>query len=79
MASPGSANGRVPALRIDLSVPANLNISTCDKGQFRSWPVSYNGAEVGSADLLAVDDANSHNAPGQLDTVYMVTSIGGRW
>lgn len=30
-------SGRVMALRIDLSVPANLDISTCDKGAFRSW------------------------------------------
>lgn len=53
--------GGVAALRIDLSVPANLNISTCDKGEFRSWTV-----------WEVVDGANSHNAPGQLDTVYMV-------
>jgi hypothetical protein len=61
MASPGSPNGRVPALRIDLSVPANLDISSCDKGQFRSWTV-----------WEVVDGADSHYAPGQLDSVYMV-------
>ena len=61
MASPGSPNGRVPALRIDLSVPARLDISTCDKGQFRSWTV-----------WEVVDGADSHYAPGQLDSVYMV-------
>jgi len=60
------------AFRIDLSVPAGMDISTCDKGEFRSWPVSYNGAEVNNAQLLAVDAANSHNAPGQLDAVYML-------
>jgi hypothetical protein len=64
--------GGVIAMRIDLSVPADLNISTCDKGEFRSWPVSYNGAEAASAESLAVADANSHNAPGQRDAVYMV-------
>jgi hypothetical protein len=64
--------GRVAALRVDLSVPAGLDISSCDKGEFRSWPVSYNGREVDAADLLAVDAGNSHHASGQLDTVYMV-------
>jgi hypothetical protein len=53
--------GGVIAMRIDLSVPADLNISTCDKGEFRSW-----------TEWQSVDGANSHNAPGQLDTVYMV-------
>jgi hypothetical protein len=53
--------GGVVALRIDLSVPADLNIYTCDKGQFRSWTEWH------------VDGgANSHYAGGQLDSVYMV-------
>ncbi len=63
---------RVLALRIDLSVPAELDISACDKGEFRSWPVSYNGREVGAADLLANNTGNAHHASGQLDSVYMV-------
>jgi hypothetical protein len=50
------------AYRIDLSVPADLNISTCDKRQFRSW-----------SEWNVPDGANSHNAPGQLDTVYMIS------
>jgi len=53
--------GGVVAMRIDLSVPAGLNISTCDKGQFRSW-----------TEWHVAGGANSHYAPGQLDTVYMV-------
>jgi hypothetical protein len=53
--------GGESALRIDLSVPANLDISSCDKGQFRSWTV-----------WEVVDGADSHYAPGQLDSVYMV-------
>jgi hypothetical protein len=48
-----------PALRIDLSVPATLDISTCDKGEFPSWTL-----------WEVVDGANSHYASGQLDTVY---------
>ena len=53
--------GGVNALRIDLSVPTDLDISTCDKGEFRSWTV-----------WEVVDGADSHYAPGQLDAVYMV-------
>ncbi len=53
--------GGVSAQRIDLSVPADLDISSCDKGQFRSW-----------TEWAVVDGANSHNAPGQIDAVYMV-------
>ncbi len=52
--------GSVLALRIDLSVPAALDISTCDKGEFRSWTEWHSNG------------ANSHNAGGQLDSVYMV-------
>jgi hypothetical protein len=53
--------GGEPALRIDLSVPADLDISTCDQGQFRSW-----------TDASAIGGANSHHASGQLDAVYEV-------
>jgi len=49
------------ALRIDLSVPATLDIATCDKGQFRSWTV-----------WEVPDGANSHHVSGQLDTVYQI-------
>ncbi len=49
------------ALRIDLSVPATLDIATCDKGQFRSWTV-----------WEVPDGANSHHVSGQLDTIYEV-------
>jgi D-alanyl-D-alanine carboxypeptidase len=49
------------ALRIDLSVPADLDISSCDNGEFRSW-----------TDSSAVGGANSHHASGQLDAVYEV-------
>jgi hypothetical protein len=49
------------AMEIDLSVPADLDISTCDGGEFRSWTV-----------WDVVDGANSHHASGQLDAVYLV-------
>jgi hypothetical protein len=49
------------AFRIDLSVPATLDIATCDRGQFRSWTVW----EVPGG-------SNSHHASGQLDSVYEI-------
>jgi hypothetical protein len=57
----GSALGGQPALRIHLSVPADLDVSTCDKEEFRSW-----------SEWDVLDGANSHHVAGQLDTVYMV-------
>lgn len=58
--------GGQPALRIELSVPADLDLSTCDGGEYRSW-----------TELNVVDGANSHHAPGQIDIVYMV-DVDGR-
>ena len=49
------------ALKIELSVPAQLNLSSCDRGEFRSW-----------SEWSVVDGANAHNRPGQLDVVYEV-------
>jgi hypothetical protein len=46
-------------LRIELVTPAELDLATCDQGQFRSW------TGVGG-------DVNSHHAPGQVDVVYLV-------
>lgn len=58
--TPATLGGQ-SALRIDLSVPAGLDISTCDNGQFRSW-----------TEWKVVDGADSHYATGQLDTVYEI-------
>ena len=52
--------GGVPALRIELSTPTQLDTASCDGGEFRSWSE------------WDVDGTNSHNAPGQLDVVYVV-------
>ena len=51
--------GRVATARIDLSVPVDLDISTCDDGEFRSW-------------IDVTDRPNSHHSSGQLNSVYMV-------
>jgi len=49
------------AVRIDLSVPATMDVATCDRGQFRSWTV-----------WEVPDGANSHHVSGQLDSVYEI-------
>jgi hypothetical protein len=56
--TPVSLGGQ-SALRVDLSVPAGLDMSTCDSGEFRSWTDVVYGA-------------NAHHSPGQLDTVYEI-------
>jgi hypothetical protein len=48
-------------VRIDLSVPADLDLASCDQGQFRSW-----------TEWDVPGGANAHNAPGHLDAVYLV-------
>jgi hypothetical protein len=53
--------GGVLALKIELSVPAQLDLATCDRGEYRSW-----------TEWDVVGGANSHHAPGQLDVVYEV-------
>jgi hypothetical protein len=61
---PISLQTQIPSAQVD--VPATggsssrCRLDTCDKGQFRSWTEWH------------TDSANSHHAPGQLDTVYMV-------
>ncbi len=53
--------GGESALQVELSVPVELDLATCDQGQFRSW-----------MGLSATGDANAHHSPGQIDVVYMV-------
>jgi hypothetical protein len=47
--------------RIELSVPADLDLSTCDQGEYRSWTV-----------WQVPDRANTNHAAGQIDVVYVV-------
>lgn len=49
------------ALRIELTIPAELDIAGCDRGEFRSW-----------TEWDVDGGANSHHAPGQTDVVYIV-------
>jgi hypothetical protein len=53
--------GGQPTLKIELSVPAQLDLATCDQGQFRSW-----------TGFSTTGDTNAHHTPGQIDVVYMV-------
>ena len=49
------------ALKVELTVPAQLDLATCDRGEYRSW-----------TEWDVVGGANSHHAPGQIDVVYEV-------
>jgi hypothetical protein len=48
------------ALKVRLSVPPQLDLARCDQGEFRSWTE------------WMTNRPNSHNAPGQMDVIYMV-------
>lgn len=49
------------ALRMELSVPADIEITSCDDGVYRSWP-AYEHSERGNDDHIA----------GQVDVIYQV-------
>ena len=53
--------GGQPAFRTELSISADLDIATCDQGEFRSW-----------TEWDVPGGANSHHAAGQVDAVYFV-------
>jgi len=53
--------GGYPAKRVELSVPAELDVGTCDDGQVRSWPSSASDESSGWI-----------GRPGQTDVVYVV-------
>jgi hypothetical protein len=44
-----------------MSVPDDLDLASCDGGEFRSWAQSAAG-----------ENARSHEAPGQTDEVYVL-------
>jgi hypothetical protein len=63
----GAASGAIasPGARIleglEFLVPTELDITTCDQGQYRTWTV-----------WQLADLANSRHAPGQIDVVYVI-------
>jgi len=53
--------GGVLAVKLEQSVPASLDVSTCDEGQYRIW-----------SQWDVAGGGNSHHAAGQVDTIYIV-------
>ena len=53
--------GEVSSLKIELSVPLDLDTARCDLGTFRPWAGASSAA-----------DASIQHVPGQTDVVYMV-------
>jgi hypothetical protein len=56
--------------RLELSVPADLDIATCDGGEYRSWAESFISTTVD-------ERANSHHAAGPVDVLYLVGADRG--
>ncbi len=48
------------ARMVTMSVPEDLDLATCDDGEFRSWPPARGR------------DARSHQGPGQVDEVFII-------
>ena len=65
--------GGYPAKRVELSIPTDLDLATCDQGAFRTWvsPGDNPFAIVGSSENLGMH-------PGQRDVVYIVDVDGDR-
>lgn len=57
----GGPQFRQPTIRVEVSVPSELDIATCDQGQYRSW-----------TEWDVAGRANSHHAAGQIDAIHMV-------
>ena len=59
--------GGYPAKRIELSVPAGIEVTTCDDGEMRGWPSSASDESTGWVPRL-----------GQTEVVYIVDVDGAR-
>lgn len=59
--------GEHVAARVLMSVPDDVDLESCDEGEFRSW-----------ADPASGDNARSHDGPGQVDEVYVIDAGGVR-
>ncbi len=53
--------GGTAAIRIELSVPADVDLAQCDRGEYRRW------TEFGAADSVSID-----HEQGQIDVLYLV-------
>lgn len=65
--------GGYPAKRIELSVPAHLDVATCDQGVYREW--------LGTGESLSVnpEDFSQTNIPGQIRVLYILDIDGTRF
>jgi hypothetical protein len=70
--------GGYPATKIELSVPADLDISTCDNGFYRDW---LGEGELHSQDPIIdlVDRTQLLFRSGQVNVVYILDVEGTRW
>ena len=57
---PSEDDGNI-ALRLELTVPADLDLASCDDGLYVAWPGSHAG-----------DRPNDNHVPGQTDIIYQV-------
>jgi len=64
--------GGYPATRVELSIPADLDMATCDRGVMRTW--------VAPGEDTALDNGTENLGmhPGQLNVVYIVDVLGDR-
>jgi hypothetical protein len=60
--------GGFPAKRLELTVPADLDTTTCTNGVLRYWPAP--GPDMSDGDCCA--------SPGSTDSVYVVDVVGNR-
>lgn len=65
--------GGYPAIRVELTIPTDLDPATCDDGVIRTWVAP--GDDPANA---SVDPANFGMHPGQLNVVYIVDVNGDR-
>ena len=69
--------GGYPATRIELSVPADLDIATCDNGYYRDW-LGEGESHSRNPDLDAVNPNNVLFRSGQVNVVYILDVDGAR-
>ncbi|MBA2634324.1 MAG: hypothetical protein H0U86_15225 [Chloroflexi bacterium] len=69
--------GGYPATRIELSVPADLDIATCDNGYYRDW-LQEGELHSRNPDLDSVDPSNVLFRSGQVNVVYILDVEGAR-
>ena len=58
--------------RLEVSVPAELDISTCDGGEYRTWIETF-----GSQQGAELPERAKHDSAGQVDVLYLVGADRG--